>query len=228
MPAYAIKGGGVLQLRENFADKRENHADTSLPARKAARMVEGRPEPTSVVQLPAMAVRDASGSRKAASSHGWPRRPRVRQYSACSVVKPTHERGSRKRAHGADGVHKGNCGPGCFATQAGWRRDPRRAAERRRSRCKQRQTPAMSCQSMKCRKHQEPACAQQIHGRHTTTCSWAGLSESSRVHRSQMAGRPTSPMQIAEAPRAARIWAARKSDRTGRLLAEEVGNGGRG
>jgi hypothetical protein len=25
MPAYAIEGGGLLQLREDFADKREDH-----------------------------------------------------------------------------------------------------------------------------------------------------------------------------------------------------------
>jgi len=32
MPAYAIECGGLLQLREDFADKREDHVDTSLPA----------------------------------------------------------------------------------------------------------------------------------------------------------------------------------------------------
>ena len=31
VPANAIKGGGLLQFRENFADKREDHAVSSLP-----------------------------------------------------------------------------------------------------------------------------------------------------------------------------------------------------
>ena len=37
MPLYAIKCGGVLQLREHFADKREDHASSSLAAAAMAR-----------------------------------------------------------------------------------------------------------------------------------------------------------------------------------------------
>jgi hypothetical protein len=33
VPAYAIECGGLLQLREDFADKREDHVKSSLPAR---------------------------------------------------------------------------------------------------------------------------------------------------------------------------------------------------
>jgi len=31
VPSHAIKGGGLLQFRENFADKREDHAVPILP-----------------------------------------------------------------------------------------------------------------------------------------------------------------------------------------------------
>ena len=36
VPAYAIECGGVLQLRENFADEREDHAVSSLTVRLRA------------------------------------------------------------------------------------------------------------------------------------------------------------------------------------------------
>jgi len=40
VPANAIKRGGLLQFRENFADKREDHAESSLSARRVLRIAQ--------------------------------------------------------------------------------------------------------------------------------------------------------------------------------------------